>query len=128
MGRTPPPPRALPWALLDRPFGAQAVARQCLARRWRKRPRLTRRCGNMQNMQGNRSTHLELSANLLEAIRTYPLQREVEHCGQRFLVSPFDVYTECPHCRSRIKIRSFSGVTELEDVFDAVFEWLNQPE
>jgi hypothetical protein len=25
-------------------------------------------------------------------------------------------------------MRSFSAVTEIEDVFDAVFEWLNRPE
>jgi hypothetical protein len=79
-------------------------------------------------MKLNHATHLELPSELLEAIRTFPLQREVEHCGQRILVPSFDLYAECPRCHSRIKVRAFSGATELEDVFDAVFEWLNQPQ
>ena len=64
---------------------------------------------------------------LVEAIESLPLLREVHHCGESFSVSPFAIYAECPICRSRIKVRSFSGATELEDVFDAVFAWMNQP-
>jgi hypothetical protein len=71
---------------------------------------------------------VELSGDLLDAIRNFPVQREAEHCGSRIVVSPFDIYAQCPHCGSRIKMRSFSAVTEIEDVFDAVFEWLNRPE
>jgi transcription elongation factor Elf1 len=41
-----------------------------------------------------------------------------------FFVSPFDIYATCPHCGQRLKVRSFSGTTEVEDVFDAVFEWM----
>jgi hypothetical protein len=70
---------------------------------------------------------VELPEELLDAIRSLPLKREVEHCGQRFVVSPFDIYAMCPKCGSQLKTRSFSGVTEVEDVFDAVFEWMNQP-
>jgi hypothetical protein len=33
---------------------------------------------------------------------------------------------ECPRCGVRIKVRSFSAIPEIEDVFDAVFEWMNQ--
>lgn len=64
---------------------------------------------------------------LLEAIRTFPLEREVEHCGVRLSVPPFDLYAECPQCGTRIKVRAFSGLEEIEDVFDAVFEWMNRP-
>ncbi len=70
---------------------------------------------------------VEVTADLIEAIRAYPLEREVEHCGTRFAASAFETYADCPRCGSRIKIRSFSGVREIEDVFDAVFEWMNQP-
>jgi hypothetical protein len=35
---------------------------------------------------------VELPEELLDAIRSLPLKREVEHCGQRFVVSPFDIY------------------------------------
>lgn len=68
-----------------------------------------------------------VAADLIEAIRTFPVEREVEHCGARFLAAPFDIYADCPRCGTRVKVRSFSGVGEIEDVFDAVFEWMNQP-
>jgi hypothetical protein len=64
---------------------------------------------------------------LIEGIKSTPLQREVEHCGNTFLVSPFDIYSTCPNCGTRIKVRACSGVTELEELFDAVFEWMNRP-
>jgi hypothetical protein len=70
---------------------------------------------------------IEIPAGLLEAIRNLPLERVVEHCGDRFVVSPFDIYATCPHCRVQIKLRAFSAIAELEDVLDAVFEWLRQP-
>lgn len=71
--------------------------------------------------------HLVISEELLEAIRTLPAQREIEHCGTAFAVDPFEFYVECPRCHAKIKVRSFSGVGEVEDVFDAVFEWMKQP-
>jgi hypothetical protein len=55
-----------------------------------------------------------------------PAERTVEHCGTQWSVSPFDIYAKCPHCGADIKVRSFSGYAEIEDVFDAVFEWMNQ--
>jgi hypothetical protein len=70
---------------------------------------------------------IEIPAGLLEAIRSFPLERAVEHCGSRMMVSPFDFYAECPHCGTRIKVRSFSAIAEIEDIFDAVFEWMNRP-
>jgi hypothetical protein len=60
-------------------------------------------------------------------IKTLPVRREVTHCKRTWHVSPFDFYTTCPDCGTQIKVRSCSGVTEVEDVFDAVFEWMNQP-
>jgi hypothetical protein len=78
-------------------------------------------------MNLKRFPDIEVSEELLDAIRTLPLKREVEHCGQRFVVSSLDMYAICPKCGSEVKVRSFSGTTELEDVFDAVFEWMNQP-
>ena len=71
---------------------------------------------------------VEVTADLIEAIRSFPVGRGVEHCGTRFVAPPFDVYVDCPQCGARIKVRSFSGVSEIEDVFDAVFEWMNWPE
>jgi hypothetical protein len=70
---------------------------------------------------------VDVPSGLIEAIRSFPSERTVEHCGKRWAVSPFDIYSDCPHCGARIKLRSFSGGTEIEDVFDAVFEWMNQP-
>lgn len=70
----------------------------------------------------------EVDAGLLESIKSFPLQREVIHCGKSFFVSPFDFYAECPLCGARMKVRSLSAVAEIEDVFDAVLEWLDRPE
>jgi hypothetical protein len=69
----------------------------------------------------------EVTEDLLDAIRTFPTVRQVEHCGTLLQVSPLDFYARCPHCGDRIKLRSFSGGAEIEDVFDAVLEWMNQP-
>ena len=76
-----------------------------------------------------RQTHapVQVTSDLIEAIRTFPGERTVLHCGQTFQVSAFDFYAVCPRCGTRIKLRSFSAAHELEDVFDAVLEWLNQP-
>ncbi len=62
-----------------------------------------------------------ISEELVEAIRDFPVQRELEHCGQTFAVSPFDIYFKCPACGQELKVRSFSGGVEIEDIFDAVF-------
>jgi hypothetical protein len=69
-----------------------------------------------------------VTRELVEAIRAFPLERKVKHCGAEFAAAPFDFYASCPRCGTRFKVRSFSGVPEIEDVFDAVFEWMNQPE
>ncbi len=34
--------------------------------------------------------HAEVSEALIEAIRSFPARREVEHCGDRVVVDPFD--------------------------------------
>jgi hypothetical protein len=70
---------------------------------------------------------MEVPAALVEAIKSFPVQREVSHCGRKLTVSPFDFYATCPHCGTRFKLRSFAASAEIEDVFDAVFEWLTQP-
>lgn len=69
---------------------------------------------------------LEISQDLIEAIRSFPLQRDVEHCGIHIALDPFAFYATCPQCGTRFKVRSFSAGGEIEDVFDAVFEWMNQ--
>jgi hypothetical protein len=69
----------------------------------------------------------EIPKQLLGAIRTFPLEREVEHCGSRWTVSPFDMYANCPRCSCRFKLRAYAASAAIEDLFDAVFEWLLQP-
>jgi hypothetical protein len=71
---------------------------------------------------------IEVPPKLLELIRALSPSREVEHCGAIFEVSAFDIYGTCPECQKRIKVRSFSDGVELEDVFDAVFEWMERTE
>jgi hypothetical protein len=78
-------------------------------------------------MKTSLTKEVEISQSLPEAIAAFPLNREVMHCGVGFAVSPFEIYATCPNCQTRLKVRSFSAATEIEDVFDAVFAWLNQP-
>lgn len=70
---------------------------------------------------------VDVPSELLDAIRSFPHEREVEHCGTKIMVSPFDIYAACPRCGRQLKLRSFSTHPEIEDVFDAVFEWMLQP-
>jgi hypothetical protein len=70
---------------------------------------------------------IEIPAGLLDAVRNLPLARAVDHCGEKWVVSPFDIYARCPQCGAQIKLRSFSAAAEIEDIFDAVFEWLQRP-
>lgn len=65
-------------------------------------------------------TQIEVPAEFIDAIRAFPVEREIEHCGETFRVPSLDIYAKCPRCKSEIKLRSFSAVPEIEDVFDAV--------
>ncbi|MFO0928785.1 MAG: hypothetical protein U0736_17490 [Gemmataceae bacterium] len=78
-------------------------------------------------MTANKIDDVNVSQELLEAIAAFPVRRQVQHCGTTFQVSPFDIYAPCPYCKTRIKVRSFGGPAELEDVFDAVLSWMLQP-
>ena len=71
---------------------------------------------------------VEIDSTLLDAIRSFPPFRTIAHCGETFTLSPFAFYAECPKCRLRMKVRSFAATPELEDVFDAVFEWMTDPQ
>ncbi len=42
-------------------------------------------------------------------------------------MSSFDFYARCLICNAEMKVRAFSGVAEIEDVFDAVLEWMLDP-
>ncbi len=72
-------------------------------------------------------TKIGIPAGLTEAIRSFPVERVVEHCGRGIAVGPFDFYARCPECGAEIKLRGFSAEDEIEDVFDAVLEWMNRP-
>ena len=63
-----------------------------------------------------------IETDIIEAVKSFPLTIQVSHCGIEFTVDSLDVYCLCPKCKSKIKLRSFSGFCEIEDVFDAVFE------
>lgn len=69
---------------------------------------------------------INIPSELLACLKEFPTTRKVEHCECVFEVSPFDIYATCPKCKTKIKVRSFSGVVEIEDVFDAVFEWIER--
>jgi hypothetical protein len=65
---------------------------------------------------------------VLNAIGALPPIRKVEHCSTSFLAPVFAMYGNCPDCDAQVKMRSFSGELEVEDVFDAVFEWMSSTE
>lgn len=88
---------------------------------------LSRLLWSWHDVKLEQNSKAEITEGLLEAIRSLPLQRVVEHCGTRVAVSPFELYADCSQCGMRVKVRSFSAGAEVEDVFDAVFEWMNQP-
>lgn len=69
----------------------------------------------------------EIGSGLLDAIASFPITRTVTHCEAVIQLSPFVFYAACPVCGDRLKVRSFAAVPEVEDVFDAVFAWMNQP-
>ena len=69
----------------------------------------------------------QYESDLIEQIKRLPAKRLIEHCGSAFEVSRFDIYARCPACDAEVKVRAFSGVTEIEDVFDAVLEWMLDP-
>jgi len=69
----------------------------------------------------------DVSPEFVDAIRAFPVHRTIRHCSATFSVSPFDIYADCPACGARIKVRSFAATTEIEGVFDAVFEWMSDP-
>jgi hypothetical protein len=69
-----------------------------------------------------------IPTGLVDALRSFPAHREVEHCGARFRVSSLDLYADCPECGTPLKLRAFSAGEELEDVIDAVLEWMLDPE
>lgn len=73
------------------------------------------------------TAEVPVSPALIDALASFPVHREVGHCGATFRVSPFDLYATCPACGARVKVRGFSAGPELEDVFDAVMGWMLQP-
>ena len=73
-----------------------------------------------------KSPELAIPAELIEAIRSFPAMQQVSHCGQIMSIPAFEIYADCPHCGKRIKVRSFAGTAEIEDVFDAVFAWIGR--
>lgn len=87
---------------------------------------LLRRMTSRELFDLNRNTSVDHT--LIDALRQYPVAHILEHCGKQFEVSPFDIYAVCPTCKTEFKVRSFAAVTEIENVFDAVFEWLLTPE
>lgn len=78
-------------------------------------------------MQTDQSTP-PIPAGLADAIRSRPAGREIEHCGRRFRVGSLEIYANCPACGTRIKARGYAGEDEIEDVIDAVLEWMLDPE
>jgi hypothetical protein len=70
----------------------------------------------------------EVPRGLIDAILAKSPWREVLHCGVTKRISTFDIYFECDVCGEEVKVRAMSGVEDVEDVFDAVFQWALDPD
>jgi len=79
-------------------------------------------------MKYKKSERVWVDSEIIEAIKLFPVEKEIEHCGNKFVVQPFEFHAECPTCRIKIRLRSSSAFYEIEDVFDAVFIWMACPE
>ena len=55
------------------------------------------------------SIPVAVPSELVEAIRSFPSERIVEHCAVRWTVSPFEIYAACPQCGVTIKVRCMSN-------------------
>jgi hypothetical protein len=53
-----------------------------------------------------------------------PPERVHSHCGREQSAPVLDIYAHCTVCNARVKLRALSGLTETEDVIDAVLRWL----
>ena len=70
---------------------------------------------------------VHLPIGLVDLIKGTPVYRRVAHCNTSFEVPFFDIYADCPKCNARVKVRSLSACEDVEDVFDAVFQWSLKP-
>jgi hypothetical protein len=70
----------------------------------------------------------KIPSGLIDAILAKNPWRHVAHCGVTKRISTFDIYYECDVCGEEIKVRSMSGVEDIDDVFDAVFQWALDPD
>lgn len=68
-----------------------------------------------------------IDPELMQAIRSFPIERQMNHCGLEFTVSPFAIYAACPKCGVKMKLRSLTACCEIPDIFEAVFQWLERP-
>ena len=61
----------------------------------------------------------------IEQIRTLPKTRPFTCCGRTTNVSILQIYGQCPECGQNVKMRRLGSVgSEIEDVIDAVLEWM----
>jgi len=66
-------------------------------------------------------------ASLIEMINKLPHERAFicPKCGRRDAVNVLSIYTDCPQCSTRQKLRGYGAVGgEVEDVIDAVLKWM----
>jgi hypothetical protein len=66
----------------------------------------------------------DVSWDLVEYLRRFPTERSVQRCDTDR--SRARILFELSEVRRNDQLRPFGG-TEIEDLFDAVFEWMNQP-
>jgi len=77
-----------------------------------------------QPMKAEDVLKVDVSWELIEAVKSWPRQKKTEHCENVLMLDPFAVDTTCPTCGKTLKLRHLSDRAEIPDVFDAVFKWI----
>ena len=66
-------------------------------------------------------------ATLIDKIKKLPHERifVCPKCGWHGAASILSIYTDCPQCSTRLKLRGYGAIgDEVEDVVDAVLAWM----
>ena len=72
----------------------------------------------------------ETMNEIIDEIKNLPAFSPIQcpKCGHEYEVSALLIQGECPNCNLYIKYRAFSAEKEIQDVIDAVLEWIGEGE
>ena len=90
---------------------------------------MPRRSAASEAVQGQRSAGT--MNDIIDEIKALPHFRDITcaDCDTSFRVHTLEIHANCPKCGATPKCRAFGGIgTEVQDVIDAVLEWMGEGE